>query len=299
MPQGSAHLFLVAAVALVQSLASQPKGDQSIAIAAVTEARDELKLVVQQLGEQQDQIDELTKEVAELRAAKKAPTVTPKTNASATAGQNEGSSNKTTVTRKALASLRATAERAEHVLVAERPRTPWWAEKQHTKGPDRMHREGGYFGESNTDATFGRQRYYPAGWRIAPEHQPIPSVPIADSTNGFTSYNVFAPDMVAAPPAPSPLDEAVPTLAPILEDTPLPVETPPSAAEPAQPSPQAPPPPSAAAPPPPGGNDLRPKSDSSVDLAAAGDGKAVPLKNMMGFFGPPPTGASPPAPASA
>jgi hypothetical protein len=316
MQQSSALYFLLAAAALVHGGASQPKGDQGIAIAAVTEARDELKLVVQQLGQQQEQIDLLTKEVAELRAAKKPPTVVPapaNTNTSSTVESNAGASTRTAGPRKVLTSLkatslRATAERAEHVLVAERPRTPWWAEKLHTKGPADMHREGGYYGEANTDATFGRQRYYPAGWQVAPEHQPIQGVAPIDA---ITSWNVFAPDVAAAPPAPSPAEpvqSAVPTLPPIPEDTlqtrlqtPVSanVESSSAAAEPDSSHSSASPPQVESAPPPPGGNELRPRSDQLGGEAQEKSVPAVSLKNTMGFFGPPPSGTSALAPAAA
>merc|ERR1719160_466344 len=190
-------------VVAVGSSASQPAGE--IAIAAVTEARDELKLVVQQLGQQQEQINQLTKEVAELRAAK--------TRSPAASGAENGTTSytvappqpnsSTTSTKKVLASLRATAERAEHVLVDERPRTPWWAEKQHTRGPAELPGGGGYFGESDTDPTFGRHRYYPAGWSVDPRHKPYH--PIATGSFDVYASEPSSPSQLSAsPPAPAP-----------------------------------------------------------------------------------------------
>jgi len=296
MQLSSALRFLVAVVILVGSLALQPTGNQNVAIAAVTEARDELKLVVQQLGEQQEQINQLTKEVAELRAAK--------TRSPAASGAENGTTSytvappqpnsSTTSTKKVLASLRATAERAEHVLVDERPRTPWWAEKQHTRGPAEFPSGGGYYGESNTDATFGRHKYYPAGWSVDPKHRPRQMDPFS-SSDASSAWNVYVGDPLAPPPSPSPPQlQAVPTLAPIVEEAPPPpVPPPPSAAD----SPHTTSDSDAAPPPPPSGNELRPKSTQLARPPS--QPPPVQLKNTMGFFGPPPSGTLPNAPASA
>lgn len=189
------------------------------------------------------------------------------------------------------------AARAERVLIDSRPRMPWWAVREHDKGPEWMQKNAWFERETDKDFPLNRYRAYPVGYNFPDYDAMRRMLPPEQAAQGQAM--AVGQQALALPPAnaypPQDVPQAPPPLPPQQQPAPPPTSQQQAAPPPpqqAEPPMQAPPPlapapaqPQTAAQPPP------PQPPQAEQKAAP------PPPPAMGFFGPPPSGQAPRAPA--